>query len=389
MLISEKRVSELDGLRGIAILLVLVWHFTGMLTDPNQGTVQYLAWRYLIFGQSGVDLFFVLSGYLIIGILIDTRETPDYFATFYKRRALRILPPYLILVAGYWTCVYLADGHLDYYFNRQLPLWSLLTFTQNWVMASIDSFGSMSIGGTWSLAIEEQFYMFAPALILLVPKRWLAKVLLATALASIIARSGYYALHTDAKIAPYVGTIFRLDGLCVGGLIAISRRNPAAWSAILNHRTKLLAALIGLAVLIPGYTWLLRSDDYGVLVLYHFGHTYLALLYGAALSTILAWSDAPATKWLRSKIFVLTGSISYSLYLFHPSFKGLFFVFAHRGEQLTAPIDMALLAGAFIATFAFCALLYQFVERPARQLGHRPAARVQFDKRQNSSALKL
>jgi peptidoglycan/LPS O-acetylase OafA/YrhL len=102
MAISDRRLAELDGLRGIAIMLVLVWHFTGMLVDPGQGDIQYLTWRFLIFGRSGVDLFFVLSGFLIIGILVDNRDSSDYFKTFYLRRALRILPPYLILVTGFW-----------------------------------------------------------------------------------------------------------------------------------------------------------------------------------------------------------------------------------------------------------------------------------------------
>src|ERR1700676_1165017 len=189
MQISDRRLPELDGLRGIAILLVLVWHFTGMLCDPSQGLVQYIAWRIAIIGQTGVDLFFVLSGFLIIGILIDNRESPNYFTTFYIRRALRILPPYLILLAGFWLCVSEAGGRLPYYFDRQLPLWSLLTFTQNWVMASLNTMGAMSIGGTWSLAIEEQFYLFAPALILLLPLRWLPKVLVAIGATSIMARS--------------------------------------------------------------------------------------------------------------------------------------------------------------------------------------------------------
>lgn len=160
MPISEKRIPELDGVRGIAILLVLLWHFTGMLVDPSQGDVQYLAWRYLIFGRTGVDLFFVLSGFLIIGILVDNRDSPNYLTTFYARRALRILPPYLILVGACWLLFKVLNARAEAYFGRELPLWSLLTFTQNWVMASTNSYGATLSGGTWSLAIEEQFYLF-------------------------------------------------------------------------------------------------------------------------------------------------------------------------------------------------------------------------------------
>jgi peptidoglycan/LPS O-acetylase OafA/YrhL len=260
MATSDIRIPELDGLRGIAILLVLIWHFTGMLADPGQGAIQYLAWRFAIFGRSGVDLFFVLSGFLIVGILIDNRDSPNYFKTFYVRRMLRILPAYLILVTGFWLCVVTLDGHLAYYFDRQLPLWSLLTFTQNWVMVSLNRLGSMSIGATWSLAIEEQFYLVAPALILWLPRRWLPKALIAIGATSIVARSACFYFYPENFTAPYVGTIFRLDGLCAGGLIAIAYRDKAIWAAIQLRRTRLFGVFCALIAIIPFYTWLLRSS---------------------------------------------------------------------------------------------------------------------------------
>jgi peptidoglycan/LPS O-acetylase OafA/YrhL len=379
MPISDKHVPELDGLRGIAILLVLTWHFTGMLVDPDQGMIQYLAWRYLIFGQSGVDLFFVLSGFLIVGILIDNRESPNYFGTFYARRALRILPTYLILVAGFWLCVVIGVPHFD----RQLPLWSLLTFTQNWVMASINSYGGASVAGTWSLAIEEQFYLFAPALILLLPRRLLPQTLILIGVASILARSVYFYLYPENVFAPYVTTLFRLDGLCVGGLIAIAFRNSSVWAAILRQRVVLLVALAALVAIIPFYTWFLRSS-LGFVAQYYFGHAYLALLYGASLTSILIWSGTPASAWLRTKTLTGVGLISFSLYLFHPTVKGLFFVLGHRGEvALRSSFDAALLGGAFISTFALCAVLFRYVELPAQRFGKRFRYERQQDRDQN------
>jgi peptidoglycan/LPS O-acetylase OafA/YrhL len=370
MATSDIRIPELDGLRGIAILLVLTWHFTGMLADSSQGAIQYLAWRFLIFGQSGVDLFFVLSGFLIVGILIDNRGSPNYFKTFYMRRMLRILPPYLILVTGFWLCVVTLDGRLAYYFDRQLPLWSLLTFTQNWAMASLNSFGSMSIGATWSLAIEEQFYLVAPALILWLPRRWLPTTLIAIGAASIVARSACFYFHPEKFTAPYVGTIFRLDGLCAGGLIAIAYRDKAMWATIQARRTLLLGAFCALIAIIPLYTWFLRSS-FALPVLLHFGHTYLALLYGISLTGILMGSGTPAMAWLRTKSLGAIGRISYSLYLFHPSFKGLFFALAHRGESMRTLLDVALLVMALMSTFGFCAALYVWIERPAQKFGKR------------------
>ncbi|UQD96758.1 acyltransferase family protein [Bradyrhizobium japonicum] len=136
---ADARIPELDGLRGIAILLVLGWHFTGMLMDPSDGAVQEIIWRFGIFGQSGVDLFFVLSGFLIVGIVVDNRTSPTLFRTFYARRALRILPPYLLLVFSF--AIASAIFGRTYYLGRDLPIWSLLTFSQNWVVAR-EEFGS-------------------------------------------------------------------------------------------------------------------------------------------------------------------------------------------------------------------------------------------------------
>jgi peptidoglycan/LPS O-acetylase OafA/YrhL len=366
MTISEKRIPELDDLRGIAILLVLFWHFTGMLVDPNHGAVQYLAWRYLIFGQSGVDLFFVLSGFLIIGILVDNRESQNYFSTFYARRALRILPPYLILVATFWifTAIFGSTSHI----GQQMPPWALLTFTQNWVMAYIQGYGPAGVGATWSLAVEEQFYLVAPVLILILPRRLLPKALILLCVVSAGARGIWFYTHPENLYAPDVATPLRLDGLCIGGLIALARRSTRAWNTISFMRLPLFGSMLGLLAIAPIYTWFLRSSI-GTDVLYYFGHAYLAVLYGTVLLNILLWSGSKATSFLRSKALTYVGLISYSLYLFHTPFKGVWF--SGHAPQLYSSRDVLLLTAAIISTFVFCALLYRFVERPAQTLGKR------------------
>jgi peptidoglycan/LPS O-acetylase OafA/YrhL len=95
------------------------------------------------------------------------------------------------------------------------------------------------------------------------------------------------------------------------------------------------------------------------------------LLYGVSLTGILMASGTPATAWLRTRSLRAIGLISYSLYLFHPSFKGLFFAAAHRGESVQTPLDLALLVMALMSTFGFCAALYVWIERPAQKFGKR------------------
>ncbi|WP_136626058.1 acyltransferase family protein [Bradyrhizobium macuxiense] len=179
---AQKRIAELDGLRGCAILLVTIWHSV-MLIDPSQGVINDLIWRLSIFGQSGVDLFFVLSGFLIVGILYDHNI----------RRALRILPPYLILISIFYVLTRLRGT--NYYFGSQIPVWALLTFVQNWLFVSTQGTEPAAIAGTWSLAIEEQFYLVIPALVWFAPRRYLLAILLAIGLASASARAFYFWTH--------------------------------------------------------------------------------------------------------------------------------------------------------------------------------------------------
>src|SRR5215831_9167674 len=103
MIVSERRISELDGLRGVAVAMVLLWHFVGTTISPDLGALSRIVSNVFLFGRTGVDLFFVLSGFLIIGILADRRESDAFFAPFYLRRAARILPPYFLLLAVFWS----------------------------------------------------------------------------------------------------------------------------------------------------------------------------------------------------------------------------------------------------------------------------------------------
>lgn len=360
------RIKELDGLRGVAISLVLAWHFTGMLMNPGDGLFQRIVWRFAIFGQSGVDLFFVLSGFLIVGILVDNRESSNLFTTFYLRRALRILPPYLLLLAAFVICT-AAFGQTAY-LGDQLPLKSLLTFTQNWYMSdAIGGLGPGGIGGTWSLAIEEQFYLFAPALIFLLPRRYLWQSIVVIGMASTIARSVYFSRYPADLTIPYVLTPFRLEGLCAGALVALAYRSRI-WEQITSHRALLLGLAAALLAIAPFYTWLLRTE-HGHAVLYHFGHSYLAVLYSVILINVLVQSGSRTTSLLRSSLLTGAGAISYSLYLFHTAFKGMFFGLAGYPETLRDWSDAGLLLLALLSTVAFCVALYRLLERPAQKLG--------------------
>ncbi len=181
------RIPELDGIRGLAIGMVLLWHYfvypaTAALATAAPTTALSYA---LVFGRltwTGVDLFFVLSGFLIGGILLDARKAANYFQVFYTRRFFRIVPIYAALLLVFPSLITVMEwshpGNFNWLTADALPWYSYWTFTQNFWMAAAATLGANALGITWSLAIEEQFYLTLPLLVrLLAGRRLLVCVL--------------------------------------------------------------------------------------------------------------------------------------------------------------------------------------------------------------------
>jgi peptidoglycan/LPS O-acetylase OafA/YrhL len=166
-------VPELDGIRGAAVLLVLVFHW--FLSEGGLVFLPQPIYNVLLMGWSGVDLFFVLSGFLITSILIKERDADNYFKIFYVRRFCRILLLYfavLLLTLAVFYLTLPVDSR-NWLFGSILPVWSYLTFTQNLVMSATGTMGSKIIDATWSLVVEEQFYLTLPLIVRFVRKKHL------------------------------------------------------------------------------------------------------------------------------------------------------------------------------------------------------------------------
>jgi peptidoglycan/LPS O-acetylase OafA/YrhL len=168
------RIPGLDGVRGFAIILVLLWHYVAMpLTHQPGGGLNFVR-QILGVCWSGVDLFFVLSGFLLGGILIENRNSPNYFRTFYLRRASRIFPLYYawlfaVVCAGY----FLGSGKLFPVFAGFGSFWPFFTYTQNITQVLVpNTEGGAVLGVTWSLAVEEQFYLILPFIIYFVTPKF-------------------------------------------------------------------------------------------------------------------------------------------------------------------------------------------------------------------------
>jgi peptidoglycan/LPS O-acetylase OafA/YrhL len=207
-----KRSQALDVVRGIAITIVLIWHY--LPREPSI-TPTWLINSTSLF-WSGVDLFFVLSGFLIAGILLQNVSTRNYFSTFYIRRVARIFPLYSLILGGVLISIYFASRFPPNIFGKHLPFWSYLLFMQNFLYAARGNFKDPLIDVTWSLAVEEQFYIFLSLLIRYVSKVKIAIVAVVLSILALILR-----LYAPNFLVAYLLPLHRADSLMLGVLLAL------------------------------------------------------------------------------------------------------------------------------------------------------------------------
>ena len=218
-------IPELQGLRGIAVLLVFVYHCHPRLT----GTWFYGA---SLWGWTGVNLFFVLSGFLITSILLESRNKPRYFRNFYGRRALRIWPVYVLVLAVCYLNAPWFIGPSIWDAVRTAPWWAYILFLQNLFHLTLPP----SIGPTWSLAIEEQYYFLWAPLVRFLRRPWMLAVLLTSAL---VASPLFRLTHFD-WITP-THTLTHIDGIAMGSLLALG-----LYTLPLSRRTWLILGLVAI-----------------------------------------------------------------------------------------------------------------------------------------------
>ena len=357
VLINSHRDAELDGFRGVAVGMVLAWHFIGIPAWSTEGWLPQAVFRVFLLGGAGVDLFFVLSGFLITRIVISRKQSDTRFLmAFYARRALRILPPYLLLVAVFWAVVW--AGVRNDVFNNDIALWRFLTFTQNFWMADHATYGPDGISVTWSVAIEEQYYLAFPLLVILLPKGRLPAFLTIITLASVTWRAYIFALDPSNNYPSDLGTFARLDGLAAGGLIACAFDNPDWAQWLRDHRAGLRRAMLwSLASLI-----FVRRDS-GVQMAF-FGHTMLTICFALVTTDILLnlGANSQYMRFLRSSGLRFLGKISYSLYLFHPIVLATAFLLTGYPKTLGGWPQVLILTTCLVLTIGFCNLLFNRLE---------------------------
>lgn len=304
----------------MAITLVLIWHyFVNVVGVEGNTFISHVA-RRLSLTWSGVDLFFVLSGFLIGGILIDNKESTNYFKVFYVRRTCRIFPLYFSWIALFLvlTTAFASPSFptaIRDVFSNPLPIWSYLSFTQNIVMSLKGIWGPNWFAITWSLAIEEQFYLLLPLMIRFAPRNRLPYLLIFGILAAPIIRVALYNFHPNFMLSTYVLMPCRTDSLLLGVLGAYLVRHDF----VMRSLTANILPLYGVfSLLVGGIAILTLTPAWvGSMGASYLGYSWLALTYLLFLLISITERRGIVTAISRNNLLRKLGNISYGVYLFH------------------------------------------------------------------------
>ncbi|CAJ0802925.1 O-acetyltransferase OatA [Ralstonia mannitolilytica] len=335
-----KHIRGLDGLRAFAVLSVMLYH---------------LGWKSFSLGWAGVPFFFVLSGFLITGILLESKgdSAGHFFRTFYIRRALRIFPLYFLVLG--LVCWWVSANH------GQFPaLKYFLTYTQNYYLAATNfAWASGSeIGHTWSLAVEEQFYLLWPFAVYFLSRRTLVRTIFVMIAVAVVSR---WWLEAYTKLASFAPLTSNLDSLGLGAMLAIMVRKDAAGM----KRASMTMGVVGVAVIV-----ICIAFKTGLVIKQlSAGNQLLMAGISVASAGIIGFTSQANIGFLDWKPLAYIGKISYGLYVWHAPAYIFLDIFARvkwYGLDSLSPTEMVM--AKLTVTFAVSMLSYHLMERPLLKL---------------------
>lgn len=363
---AHGHVPALDGLRGVAILLVMAFHFvsTGAtLAHGDASLCDRILYGVAGAGWIGVDLFFVLSGFLITGILLDAKGSTGFLRNFYARRALRIFPLYYAYLAVLLIIVPLAAGaRFDAPFLDQVWYWLYLPNIRAAVAPAVhENLFHNAAGHLWSLAIEEQFYLVWPFCVMAVARRRFAGFCALVIAGALVTRIGLQAMGLSA----YAVMPARADALAMGALVALAVRSPQGAHAarVLALPAATAAAFVIAAIAVRG-----SGLHIGDVWTQTAGLSVLAALFAAVVFGASRPADRALPRVLSWRPLRNLGKYSYGIYMLH---QPLIVLAAWRidaagglpavlGLQTPAVVVLALAAGA--ASYAAAWLSWHLYE---------------------------
>jgi peptidoglycan/LPS O-acetylase OafA/YrhL len=355
------RVAPLDGLRGIAILAVVLHNTVAAVVPPAPDHLARFLERVAGPGWIGVQLFFALSGCLIAGELLDHQGARNYLRAFYARRALRILPLYystLVLLLAI-TAFHAMPAVAHYLRDDGWQLWLLVN---NYAGPPPVGFGHF-----WSLAVEAQFYAFVPLLVARARAPQLAVICICIALGALATRTAF-ALAGASGWTIYTDTVFRLDALALGAAGACLIRIEGT-RAILRKHSAAAFLLAGGILLLGAHPT--HSYDYSRLACQTCGYALAAIACALVVASAGASPGGrearePWVRWLSSSPLRLVGRYSFGIYIFHNllnHFVGVPLVRRLFQAPLSGEMMAAYSAVVFTVSFILAALSFEFLER--------------------------
>ena len=366
----EQRNVALDGFRGLMTLFVLVSHYFAEIPHGVPG---------FSVGWIAVVAFFVLSGFLVGRLILERKDCANFLAVFYVRRFCRTLPVYLVCVTLVFGCIVAFDGAAWMDIRAPFPLWSYLTFTQNFFFVATDSIGPHWLAPTWTLAVEEHFYLFAPALFMLVPRRHLLAVLCGLLGMSMAFRS----FVLLAGVLPETVASYTLPGVAntlLVGLIAglLMKTEGIDWK-----RYDMALRIIPVAGLVIVNVLMRTGGGVNGPLFQLLGGLVTAI---ASASFIMALvRGAPEAKRFTSPILCFFGNTSYTVYLTHLAVLGLMHgLILGTQPDLATPAQWAVTLAALPVAVLVGWIGTKIVEEPITAYGRswkwsrqtrRPAAR--------------